>query len=271
MAEHIWQSQDGDWSAPASWSSGAVPAGAAPATDTVLFTGASQQSVTSGLDNNAVDLVLLRIQPEYTGDIGNEHNPLKISADRVIHKGKGTLWYEDGAGVTDVMILNSPAGRGTIVLMGGNVGRAQIVQGKMICGSSMGTILKLGMSTRLASLRTHSGAGLINALFMADGQVVLSSSVFMDMHGGRVYITGNAPSITLWRQSGGITVDLSQGATLTNFLLLGGIYDTTQQIQGTRTITDAYIWPKGDFRYVEERITITNLHDMTGDDLTKAV
>ena len=269
MATHIWQSQDGAWDNVASWSSGAVPAGVG--TDTVLFTGASQYPVTSGLDNNAVDLVLLRIQPEYTGDIGNEQNPLKISADKLVNKGTGILWYSAGAATTNLLIVNTPTGHGYTILIGGALDRLQIVRGKVFCVAGMGTIATINLSTNAAYLDSGPGMSVISAINMAAGSVRSASAVVaMLMRGGHCVTRGLATS-TAWVQSGGVTIDRTQNATLGSLYLVGGVYDTTKQIQGARTITNAYIWPKGDFRYVEDRITITNLHDMTGDGLTQAV
>ena len=269
MATCIWQSQDGDWSNTESWSTGTVPAGVG--VDAAIFTGASQHPVVSGLDNDGVALTMLRIQPEYRGDIGNEQNPLKLISTKVVHKGGGTLWYEDGAGTTALMIIDTPAGHPGVVFMGGVITRVQIVRGMMICGSAAGLITWLGMSTDAAVLHTRRGSGGIAGLHMAAGRASIASDVVMFMRGGHATIPNDAPSIATWMQLGGTTIDFSQGATLTLLMLLGGIFDTTKRVQGTRTITNARVWPGADFRYVEDRITITNLHDMTGDGLTQAV
>jgi len=269
VAEHIWQSQDGAWDNVASWSSGAVPAGIGA--DTVLFTGASQHPVVSGLDNDAITLVLLRVQPEYRGDIGNEQNPLKIGTARTIHKGSGRLWHEGGIDGIQECIVNDPSRRGSVAVVGGVVGWLYVVSGEGIITAGVAGVGNVALLTEYARVQIGQGAGPIASVFVGAGRFdTLAGSTALYMRDGIAYVRGTANHGT-WIQVGGVTIDYVQGGTLGTLSLLGGRYDTTRQVQGVRTISDAYIFPEADFRYVEQRVTITNLHDMTGDELTKAV
>lgn len=88
MPETVWQSTDGNWYSAASWSNG-VPAGTGW---TAIFDGSSQASVTSGFDNGlANEFDALIVLPEYEGNIAYASRPLLIYANRVIHKGSGSL------------------------------------------------------------------------------------------------------------------------------------------------------------------------------------
>lgn len=107
MANPVWVSTDGDWSAVGSWSTGAVPV----STDIVTFDGArSQVSVTSGLAQAAVVLAYLRIKANYTGDIGASGGHLVIQATKVTHLGSGDVYISPSEGSIGTAMLDSLSG-----------------------------------------------------------------------------------------------------------------------------------------------------------------
>jgi hypothetical protein len=108
MALARWLGVDANWNNTSNWSTGAAPT----SSDSVYFP-AGSQSVTTNMDQTLVNLLGLETAPDYTGDIGASGAPLRVTCDKVVHRGTGTIYYTDensGGNTenTDVIIVNTP-------------------------------------------------------------------------------------------------------------------------------------------------------------------
>jgi hypothetical protein len=91
---HTWISFDGDFSASTSWNTGKAPSQWLPS-DTVLFNGNVQTSVTTGLDQSSVRIAAMYFDPNYYGNVGSSGLPLIISVDTFNFRSEfGVLSYK---------------------------------------------------------------------------------------------------------------------------------------------------------------------------------
>jgi len=143
--EHRSITTDGDWNNTASWDSGQVPGAGGIGTDTALFDGTSQVSMTTNLDRTS-DQNLKRIvtYTEFTGNIGASGNPLKhalaSSTDgesRIVHRGTGQFWYEGESGDVQDVFVNSRRHLGSYCMIcSGTIRKLVVVRGKVLIEST---------------------------------------------------------------------------------------------------------------------------------------
>ena len=221
----VWQSADGDWDNNASWSGGVPPANG----DTVIFPANNSVSVTSNQDGQgAVDLAALLIQPGYVGNIGSSGTHLIISADRIVHEGSGTLFYTDGAGTTDNVIVNAVGNAAAATFSGTSLTRIVVLGGKVTLDGSIAAVANLEVSyvnamQSDAEVIIENGAGTITTLLMSGG-IVSSSAV-----------------ITTAYVSGGILIQVSTGGAITTLYCLGGTvrYNTVSTLGEAQVLAGA--------------------------------
>ena len=165
MATHRWIAQ-----VPSAWAAASFDTNSLPASnDTVIFGSWGQGDVISSLSQTAVDLDLLQIQDSYFGRIGNHGNPLIISADLVIARGRGTLHYQDGNGTTDVMILDSDNLVNAAYIGGNTITRLRVMKGRVKLVTGIGTIADLEVSYRSnIDGDAYVDAGDLGALVVTD-------------------------------------------------------------------------------------------------------
>lgn len=101
MAIARWISQDGNFGAGGSWSTGSVPG----SSDVAQFDGGSQKDVLSGL--TIANVLNLITTPAYRGSIGQSGNPL-IGAitNKLLHRGSGSIHYT-GSAATKHLVIDS--------------------------------------------------------------------------------------------------------------------------------------------------------------------
>lgn len=274
---HRWIAQT-----PSSWSAASFDTNLLPANnEKVVFDGTGQGSVIGGLNQAAVDLDLLQVDPEYTGNIGQTGNPLIISADEVVYQGGGSMWYQDGSGITDLMIVESANYIDAVSLSGATITRLRTIDGRVnILPNFTGIIAKLeidpGVSNFGAYVDVFNGStcsvtdayvtgGVLNAnevhLFPgATINVVMLGGIYYTIYG----IEFNANFVV----AGGAVVwsGFSAAAGSTSFwngnlLLLGGVFDARPG--GPKSILNLYQWNNAEFLYVNGKMTVTTTHRMT--------
>jgi len=258
MATRIWQSSDGDWGNTASWTTATVPITG----DDVIFPSNNQVSVTSGLSQGAVDLASLVIHPGYGGDVGLTGTHLTISATKVLHEGTGTLFYTDGTGTTDRVIVNSTNKVNAATLSGSLLTRITVIRGKVTLDSALGAVSILESSffasqSSDADVVIETGAGTITDLFMNGGQVDCGAAVTTLTQSAGKFIHNEAASgaIATINQTGGQLVYNDDGnITLAN--IMGGELDFGQNAR-TLTIAELKVWPGARVINPTDRITVT--------------
>ncbi len=259
MATRVWQSSDGDWDNAASWTGATVPV----SNDVVIFPSNNSVSVTSNQGGQtAVDLDALIIHPSYNGDIGTSGTPLLISADKVLHEGTGTLYYTDGDGTTDHVIVNSTNRTDAAVFSGTSLSRITALRGKITLDSSLAALalLEVGYFTSRSSdanVVIETAAGAITDCYMSGGQVDCGAAVTNLYQSAGKFIQNEAAvsAITNIYQFGGQCVyNTDQNITLAN--ILGGELDFSQNARQL-TIALLKVWPGAKVINPTDRITVT--------------
>ena len=172
MATPVWISQNGDWNATASWSTGVVPVD----NDTVIFDGSSQRSVTAGLDQSAVDLDLLWIKDSFRGDIGVPGASLEIAADVVSMQGGGILRI-NGTHATknlDVVVCDSRSGS---VLVDGKLARGFSKAGTLVVEPGVSTTPDVYTVGIAAVTHVQGTAVAANEIYVQSGTCHLERAV----------------------------------------------------------------------------------------------
>lgn len=266
MANHIWVSTNGDWSDAASWHDGVVPVN----DDGAVFGNRSQVSVARGLNQAAVQLGELRVDPEYKGDIGLSGAHLILECKKLIHRGSGRIYLTGSGGVVMRLTVDSPNLVDALTLQGTSSSwELTVKRGKLICGNAMGNITRLRLvpdnGRALAEvLATAAGNTLIYA-YVAGGELVNYRPIsfatgYVVLAGGRfVQETG---IVTNWVQFGGMGI-LNSDGTVSQAHVYGGTLDTTQTAND-KAITLLYIGPFGDV-LKSNQLTITGEYDYRED------
>jgi len=256
MATRVWQSSDGNWGNTASWTGAAVPV----SNDIVIFPENNAVSVTSGLSQAAVDLDALITKPGYIGNIGSSGTHLSISADRVLHEGSGTLYYTDGDGTTDLVIVNALGNVAAAVFSGTALSRIVLLAGKTTLDASLAALtdLEIGFVNSPqsdAECVIENGAGTITNLLMSGG-VVSSSAVITNAHLNAGILTQEsvAGAITNLFLAGGIC-RYKTSTTLVLAQLLAGVLDCREA--RSLTISTLRVHPGARALVPEDMVTVT--------------
>ena len=258
MADTIWTNgaaaaSQNDWSVAANWSTAAVPID----NDVVIFDGAvTSAPVLFGLDQVLIDLDFLHILRSYSGDIGRRDDPLKISADYVLHRGSGALFYDAGTTTTtDRFTYDSDYP--DQVQLDGRVQILNVKKGDVLILSNYGSGLTneiVNIAYRddvLADAQVSTISGLTNHIAWLNmnggrftGEVTDTARVFL---GGGVYTAPTwADNFPLFYVSGGTVIWNALTSTSPNFFLFSGAVDFSGDSRA-KTIGTLVTWPGSRF------------------------
>jgi len=200
---------DNSWNTAANWSDAAVPS----AGDDVSIP-AGADDITSGLDQSAIALGMVRIEDGYSGLIGDNtvvNNPtyLEVDCDSFECHGECTSYIDlsHPAGAVDVTVtrtVRSDSGRYGMYLKGGDVDDLDIQ------GGAVGVATFHGAGQTVANVRVSGGSLHIGQLAAVTNYIV---------HGGIVKTWSESGFTTLKMNGGNVTLQDSVAGTWT---VMGG-------------------------------------------------
>jgi len=175
--ETVWQSTNGKWDDPSSWTQG-VPSGAVAA----KLCGLSVADVRLGL--TGADTERLIVTPEYTGQIGAPGSPLEIDmADGMaVLRGRGRHYIKFASGNFPSIVCDSdrrgaPGTAGSAGLLDGTIARLCVKDGGWMISSTCKLIYQVGLFGDQANLEIRPKATTEN---MAPVVVVHSGTLLND-------------------------------------------------------------------------------------------
>jgi hypothetical protein len=241
MATRVWQSTDGNWNATGSWSGAAVPVDG----DVVIFPATNAVAPSTNLTQTGVELAAMFVEKGFAPNIGASGNYLKIGANKLIHFGDGTVYFEDnttGTEETDLIILNSDNLNPALYIQGAAtnpIGRIVVVKGYAVITGALGaagiTEVELhsrsnpATDARLLVELPSGGTRTIGSFYQNAGISDVNCAITNAyLAGGQFTKAGQA--MTNLRQAGGLcvfNVPSSTGA-LAFAHLQGGVLDCTR-------------------------------------------
>lgn len=252
---------DTDWSTAANWTAPTEPVNG----DTAIIAAATARSI-AGSDESAVDLAAILVEAGYMGDIGAPGTPLYISADLVKFFGSGNFYYKDGAGTTDLVLINSGSMANAIELAGDTITSCVILRGTVTLAGDITTManLRIGYVTNRESdviLTIAATATAYTVVDQAGGVVTCgSAATTWNQTAGQTTYHG-AIAMTTLNLKGGRMNYTSTGTLGTAWVYGGAVLDLTG---GAKTVTDLYLLPDSEAIYDADIVTVTNLHDWRG-------
>lgn len=269
---NVWQSVDGNWNTLGSWSEGHVPL----VTERVIFPSGQTQSVTAGLDQSGVPVVLglLQIDEGYSGDIGGSGSPLIISATKLVHQGSGVLWFEDDVATPHIIIdAPQPTSQVAANIDGTDIGRITCMRGKTVISANITAapdILECGFAGNLSSdveLVVTAEAPTMPLLLVFGGRVTANSEVTQVIQGAGTLIKELTDIITLYLMGGLCVYNVEDvAATPFNFFTAyveAGTLDFTR-VSKTTGVENLTVYPRGTVLRNEDLVTITNKYELGG-------
>lgn len=219
----------------------------------VLFPNGGTHNAT-GASQAAVDADEIIIASGFSGTVGDAGTSWTISADLVRMYGSGGLYYTDGAGVTDFMIIDADTSVVPIVL-GGTITRLVVLRGNVTIN---GTITNLSVSSHTGSNAdatvTVNPGGVITNIYQGSGTVKSSSTTahtIWHMTGGTA--TRNAGgAITSLRVGTGATMIYKSVTTVTAAEVFGGGTLDFSQLTDGLTVTECVLHPRARLLGVQE-------------------
>lgn len=247
MADRTWDNGAGTRvvATAANWSADTAPV----SNDRIFFTSENSSANTgpnttmTGL--TAVDADLIQIQTGYTEAIGTTGDPFKISADKVEHYGPNTLYYLDGDGTTDHILVDVSrtvsSGQLSLELSGATTTLFSLIRGyaSVLASTTITTmhIGQIGFATPETRLTIATGCTLTTGRAFG-GTVTCSSAVTgLEVFAGSTW-TQNTAAITTLYVFPGARVNLAFTGTYTTVYHYGGIIDATAG--GPMTFTNYY-------------------------------
>lgn len=254
---HRWNAQ-----VPSGWVAGSFDTTLLPGNnETVIFGSWAQGDVISDLDQTIYDYDALQIQDGYFGRLGNHGSPLIVSADYILHRGRGTLHFQQGSSTTDLIIIDSENKVNAAYISGTSISRLRLLKGKtkLLVGSESITDIEVsyrndpindvildatGLATAkpiITDLRIDGGTVLLHRP-LCENLIVTNGLL-------RVFQFGQTTSPQFTYQTGGRvvwTAGSSAGAWTWHtpeYHLIGGTLDLSEG--GQKTITSLYIYGNG--------------------------
>lgn len=261
MATRTWQGADTDWSTPGNWSAATEPV----SNDIAIIPASSAQAI-AGSDESAVDLDALLVEAGYLANIGSSGSELNISADLVKFFGSGNFYYLDGAGITDLVLINSGSMSNAIELGGDTITACTILRGTVTLAGTIGTManLRIGHVTNRESdviLTIAAGATAYTVVDQAGGVVTCGSVATTWNQSAGTSTYHGAIAMTTLNLKGGRMSYTSTGTLTTAWVYGGAVLDLTG---GAKTVTDLYLLPGSEAIYDSSLVTVTTLHDWRG-------
>lgn len=236
---HTWVgSASGVFNLAANWDTGLIPANG----ETAILPASYTAPCTDGTGMGAVDLAELRIESGHTADIGSVGAELTISADKIIHRGSGTLHFIEGAGTTDIIEVDSPnkvlaariAGT-TATLLINNRGAVEVT-------GTVTTFISNSMSNLSSDAdTTFTTASTVGTIIGNGGFITVNSnnntSKIQANPGCTINIVSSgAVTHTLIENNGG-TISVKPSGTTTTTITLTNAFGGTTTLSGSGKIT----------------------------------
>lgn len=249
MASGHWTNGGGDRdiNTATNWSGAAAPGNNEEMRFIQDFSGENTGPNTDMAALTAIDLDLLYVGENYTENIGGSGNDLDISADHVWNRGVGKLWYKDGAGITDLVTVDSTAPSPTTSIMnitGATVTLLQVLRGGVtVDGSATVTNVVNGLRTSPqtdANLTIAAGATISTEFKQYGGTVASSAAIPLVTVFGGTLSQDTGTITTLWVFGG--LVNFNFAGTITDVFHYGGTIDVTRS-GGAKTFTTYYKAP----------------------------
>jgi len=275
-ANKVWvgtaDGNEGEFGYPANWD----PCGVVDDNDSVYFLNSSQ-NVTSGFDQNSINLSGLYIENSYTGYIGDSDEYLDINATTVeigqyygtgTTSGSGRIKLDLGTAQSTIIVYNSgtsyDSGLPAIRLLTNHASTTLEVR-----KGSVGLAYQTGETSTLGKVITSYVSQIGN-----DADVFIGSGVTLitlDLKGGQTYLGCAATTVNAYAGwltttgSGAITTVNAKGTTIysnstgtiTTLNITGGIADFLRAA-AARTVTTLKLDATGTLKYDPGVVTITN-------------
>lgn len=202
---------DGDWSNAANWGG---DTGVEPVSGDETLLRSSSQNLTTGLDNNLVNLDRLTVASTFTGSIGASGNTLRIDCTgtpgEVHYAGTGAeAWF---TGDCDVFVAKSAAfGANSCVIDDG--------------GAAVTTLIVQNGRPTVAGTCTVTTLDMVAAVNSSSRCVINSGATLTTLNvGGGTLENNSADTVTTLNQWGGTYEHAADSATVTTVNLYGGRY-----------------------------------------------
>jgi hypothetical protein len=218
------------------------------------------------MNQTAVDLDLLLVEPGYSQNIGADGNELTISTDVLKFFGSGNFYYADGDTTTDLALINSGSMSNSIELGGDTITDCTILRGTVTLAGTIGTMttLRVGYVTNRESdvkLTIASGATAYTTVYQVGGIVTCASAATTwDQSAGTSTFSGSVAMTTLHLRGGRMHYT-STGTLTTAWVYGGAVLDLSG---GQKTVSTLYILPGGKAIYDESLVTVSDLNDWSG-------
>lgn len=257
----IWTGAvDDDWdeATVGNWSNGKPAYIAAPGPyDTVYVSPTATNAMGTNLDRTGdgagagLHLALFETHTSVTDDIGSSGSELKLTASKIVHRGRGTFYFvgKSGTDGSDIsrFIIDSQGGAVLGNAAGTLMGQIEFLAGDIdfTITADVGSIsLGYGNLWAVPLDLTIDGAGNTSILQMAAGKMTYNATGSvsdMVMSGGEVTcnMTGNY-LYDLWMTGGTFYLD-GAGSQIDRLFLMGGMVDTTRTT-GSKAIVFLRRW-----------------------------
>lgn len=258
MATKTWIGTDGNYAANANWSPTNVPTSG----DHVRIP-AGSGSITSGLNQSAVDIGDFIVEPGYTGTIGTASAYLQIDPDRFEYSGNSNSasYIDIGSAAIPLQVYKTgPAAEGyrALYLKGSGITVLNVASGSVGIAARSGetsTVTTLRTISSSASVSVGAGCSLTNHQQL-DGNVELHcAATTVSVYDGTLR-TVEVGAITTLNVRGGEVFPESTG-TITTLNAYAGSTDFTGS-GAARTVTTLNLKLGGKVAYDPAVLTITN-------------
>jgi len=226
------------------WSNGA-PAATGRAFFTSDYTSPNTSPNTTMAGLTAIDLALLDVSEFYNQTIGGVGSAMQISADKVIHRGGGILYYKDGDLTTDSIVVDIGRSNGvssvtaSLSLSGATTTLVSCRRGNLVVeASSTVAELVFGETGLVSEIygTINTGCTIATAATIYGGMVTCSSNPTVLRAFGGTWTQDTATITTIHVYAGARVNLVYSGAAYANIYHHGGIIDGTKG--GPKTITN---------------------------------
>lgn len=263
----IWQGGDGNWNTGSNWSTGSAPG----ADNNVVFDGSTNVSVTTVPSTTTTNIALLQTDRTYSGDLGGSGNEIVLLADKIIHEGTGTLWWNSNTGTskTDSIVVNSTNTTNAATIGGDEVEYITVNGGRVTISGSLSTDCNLIIGSSGIVDVTANGSLTASTLTMGGGicnsNIDWSSAV---VSGGTfTQATTEVASLTCTGGTCYLNFRDPSGSEITGDLIVQntGVVDLTQNNAGGFLIDGSlFVTGGGTLRFFQGQLTVTGNIVTTG-------
>jgi hypothetical protein len=253
MATRTWTgTTSGDWGVTTNWSPSTVPV----SDDDVIIDGTV--SITSGLNQSAVDLKSLKVLSTYTGNIGTSGASLQIN---VTSTGGGNVPVVEVSGNGSFYNLN---GNYTTLKINTGLGTTTSIAGgtttTAYCGSGNVNYAAGAILTNVyvdgASLYAYYNSTAITSAIIGSGMLSTARAITTKMSQGMTKLLASATIATAYLFKGAAFNDQSTGTITTLEIAQGATYSPSG-LKGSKTITTLVQHPDSNFIETAPGATLT--------------